>query len=138
MRHSPDIVDQENGTQPDARSRRKFGRVRQVTLTCNLGTIIDICADGMRVRCRRKPRINKPVVIKLKRFDLPGTLIAVPVWSKRLGLFSHEVGLRFETADAEVVQRLTSIAGCGGIRRMLANSAAAATSSPTTPTAEAA
>ena len=65
MRHSPDIVDQENGTQP-------------------------------------------------------------------------EVGLRFETADAEVVQRLTSIAGCGGIRRMLANSAAAATSSPTTPTAEAA
>ena len=31
MRHSPDIVDQENGTQPDARSRRKFGRVRQVT-----------------------------------------------------------------------------------------------------------
>ena len=99
--------------------RRRCGRVKQRSFKCNLGEIIDISAAGMRVRCRIKPSASSILPINLKGFDLPGPLFGKRVWSKRLGLFLHEVGIEFAPCtSAEVLQRLTTVAGCGGIPRL--------------------
>lgn len=116
-----DVPDHDSDTSPQAsgRGRRRFGRVRQQGLYCNLGEIVDICADGVRIRTSHKVARGTLHSIRLKGFPLPGPLCGMVVWSKRLGFFKHEIGMHFDQTTPEVINQLTTIAGCGGIRRLL-------------------
>jgi hypothetical protein len=87
---------------------RRTGRLCQHTLSCNLGRVLDISAGGMRIITRKVPRGF--VDVHLVGHPLPGSLKAVRQWSRRLGWFRHEVGLRFETVTPDVAQRLSAIA----------------------------
>ena len=110
----------ERGSTPP--SRRRFGRVRQTTLTCNLGAVYDLSAGGMRICGRRRPARDVIVPIRFNGFQLRGPLCATLTWSRRVGLFKHEFGVRFEDPLPEVLRCLTMIAGCGGTTRLGAQS----------------
>jgi hypothetical protein len=117
MRSIPE-QDAAGGEQPsDRATRRKFGRLPQDTLKSNLGAVLDISAGGMRVLCHRVPRGQ--VEIYLLDNQLPGRLMAEVSWSKRVGLFKFEVGLRFENLTPSMSQCLTSIAAANRQRRVM-------------------
>jgi hypothetical protein len=98
-------------------SRRRFGRLPQESLQCNLGLVIDISAGGMRVLTRSKPRNN--IHITLHGYPLPGPLVANVTWVKRAGLFMREIGLCFEGVTPEMAQVLTGIASIHRFRRVI-------------------
>lgn len=87
---------------------RRTGRLSQHTLSCNLGRVLDISAGGMRVLARRVPRGF--VDVNLVGHPLPGPLKAVRQWSRRVGWFRHEIGLKFDAVSPDVAQRLSNIA----------------------------
>jgi hypothetical protein len=99
------------------RSKRRFGRLPQETLMSNIGAVLDLSAGGMRIVCRRLPPAR--IAITLKGYTLPGPLVAEISWSRRVGLFRQEVGLRFEDVSPEVTQMLTTIAGTHRLRRVM-------------------
>jgi hypothetical protein len=98
-------------------SRRRFGRLPQEALQCNLGAVLDISAGGMRVLTRSKP--SGKIEIVLKGYPMPGRLVASVSWVKRAGLFMREVGLCFENLSPEMSQALTSIASVHRYRRVI-------------------
>jgi hypothetical protein len=103
--------------------RRRSGRVRQQSLRCNLGQIVDVSATGMRIRrCWYMP-VGTAKKIKIKGFPLAERLVAQVMWCRRAGFFAHEIGIQFVHADANVLQRLATVAGCSGLRRMVESSA---------------
>ena len=99
------------------KSRRRHGRLPQETLLSNVGEIVDLSAGGFKVICRRIP--EKQISVLIEGYKLPGTLIAEVAWSKRIGMFKHEVGLRFVGMTPEVAQALTSIAAVNRFRRAI-------------------
>jgi hypothetical protein len=98
-------------------NRRRCGRLPQDTLSCNLGTVLDISATGMRVLGVRVP--GHGVKVKIRGVRFPQTLRAKVTWSKRLGLFRHEVGLEFLDVSPETAKVLTAIAIDGRKRRAI-------------------
>lgn len=124
-RHRTDVIlmalhhdrDESNATD-SVQHRRRFGRLKQQGLSCNLGEILDVCGEGVRIRSWRKRSTNTLVTIRLTSYPLPGKLLGVVMWSKRIGFFKHDVGIQFHDADPETVRRLSSIAGCAGTRRI--------------------
>ena len=92
------------------RTPRRTGRLNQHTLMCNLGRVLDISAGGMRILCKKVPRSR--VSVQLVGHPLPAKLTAVKQWSKRRGMFEHEVGLKFEDVTPAVAKCLSEIA-CG-------------------------
>jgi hypothetical protein len=100
-------------------SRRRFGRLPQDTLMCNVGAVVDISAGGMRILCTHNP--PERVHIRLEGYDLPGPLMAELAWSKRARLFSRErlVGMRFVNLTPELAKCLTDIAGTNRFRRAI-------------------
>lgn len=100
-----------------AGTRRRFGRLPQEVLTSNIGVVLDLSAGGMRVLARRLPA--QRVAITLRGYSLPGPLIAEAQWSRRIGMFRHEIGLRFPDPPANVTQVLTQIAATHRLRRVM-------------------
>jgi len=98
-------------------SRRRSGRLPQESLVCNLGPILDISIGGMRVLSRSPLRGN--VNIQFRDYALPERLDATVTWSKRTGLFSREVGLRFENVTPRLCAVLTQIASLHRYRRAI-------------------
>jgi hypothetical protein len=97
--------------------RRRTGRLPQESLMCNLGLILDLSVGGMRILCRKAP--THPVEIEITGHTLPGKLIATLAWSKKVGLFKTEIGLRFEKVTAEMATCLTQIAAINRFRRVI-------------------
>lgn len=98
-------------------TRRRFGRLPQETLMSNIGLVLDLSAGGMRVLCRRTP--PERIRISLRGHNLPGPLNGVITWSRRVGLFRHEVGVRFEDISSETKQALADISAVHRLRRVL-------------------
>jgi hypothetical protein len=90
------------------RSRRRSGRLPQELLTSNIGDVVDISAGGMRVHCWRLP--PKRIRISLQGYELPGPLNGTLAWSRRIGLFRHEVGMHFIDVSPELAEYLSQIA----------------------------
>ena len=93
---------------------RKFGRIVQNRLTCNLGTVIDISGGGMSVQCGRAPQGE--VDIEFTGHVLPHPLRGNIVWCRRAGLFKHDVGLQFIDASPEMVRCLCAMASANRLR----------------------
>ena len=87
--------------------RRCAVRVNVRQLKCNLGRVRDISSRGARLLSRRKLRGWH--VMRL--FDRDGDVhIDVEVrWSKRLGLFKHEIGLKFLKVPPDIAAKLTTL-----------------------------
>ena len=105
-----------NGDRPE-QHRRRTGRLPQESLVSNLGMVLDISVGGMRVLCRKVP--TGKIDVQLVGYDLPGTLSATPAWSKKVGFFKSEVGLRFEEVTPEMALYLTRIAATHRFRRVI-------------------
>ena len=88
--------------------RRGAVRVNVRQLKCSLGRVLDLSSSGVRLLSRRKLRGWHSMTL----FDRDGDVhIGVDVrWSRRLGLWKHESGLRFLTVPSDIAVRLTTLA----------------------------
>ena len=86
---------------------RSAGRVHAGQLKCNLGRVLDRSSGGARLLSRRKLRGWHGITL----FDRDGGVrIGAEVrWSKRLGLFKHEIGLQFVNVPSEIAVQLTTL-----------------------------
>lgn len=92
----------------EAASQRATSRAVQNMLRCNLGEVLDISSQGLRVKCMKVPKPRTEVI--LTDYTRPGQLFANVIWSKPMGNFHHEVGLKFEKISREMQERLKEIA----------------------------
>ena len=84
-------------------------------LKCNLGEVMDISSQGLRIKCLKVPKLRSEVV--LTDYTRPGQLFASVIWSKPLGNFHHEVGLKFEKISRDMATKLNEIAKNPRFRR---------------------
>lgn len=84
-------------------NRRKYGRVRCERLTCVFekggqeADILDISASGMRIQCKREPRVEVGETSQILVGAPNGTISlgAQVVWMKKRGFRRYELGLTF-------------------------------------------
>ncbi len=87
---------------------RSAGRVNTRQLKCNLGRVLDLSSGGVRLLTRRKLRGWQ----KIELFDsYGGVRVEAEVrWSKRHGLWKHEIGLQFLNVPPDIAVQLTTLA----------------------------
>lgn len=130
--HSTDII---NVMQPEGekkqqpapaaskRNRRRAGRLFQESLASNFGPVIDVSHDGVRIRCRRIPSVKNGI-------ELHGLLAGSVrlkceiAWTRRVGLFTHEVGIRLLDLDQYARRRLRDLSLGNKIERAYRSEAA--------------
>lgn len=76
------------------KQRRSVGRRRLELLYSNLGPVLDLSCDGVRVLSTRRLRGRQ--IIKLHVEQGVVEFRAEVRWSRRLGFRRHEVGMLFE------------------------------------------
>ncbi len=92
-------------------NQRRHGRVRCQNVHCNLGDVQDISASGMRIITRWKPPgPNHVFPIEIDSIDGLIVLEARAMWSKRVGWFKREIGLRFESVPRDASEALARLA----------------------------
>lgn len=112
---------------------RRFGRLPQETLSCNLGEVLDLSAGGMRIGCRRVPtpgsepgatghagnsddsdNADHPgrglLTIHISDHPMSPPLTGRIVWTKKTGWIRHEFGVAFEGLSSEQSEMLSEIA----------------------------
>ena len=104
--------------------RRSRGRLPQESLASDLGPVLDLSANGMRVQCAKVPK--GPVPVRLMGYSESLTLQAEVAWSKRRGFRKHEVGLRFVCVDPATAERLTRMSTNNRMRRVMPDQGQAA------------
>ncbi len=84
--------------------RRSAVRFKLGQLKCNLGRVLDLSSGGVRLLCRRKLRGRHELTL----FDRDGgvRVEAEVRWSRRLGLWKHEVGLQFLNVPSDIAAKL--------------------------------
>ncbi len=85
-------------------------------LVCQHGPVVDLSSGGMRVLCRRVPAGEKLDIELVAAGELLRMKARV-AWSRRIGLFKHEVGFQFLDVTPELARKLTAIATTGRMRR---------------------
>ncbi len=106
-----------NGPPTGGSTRRRSGRLPAEALVCNIGLVLDISVGGMRVLARGSH--NGTVKIRFRDYPTAEPLLATVTWSKRVGFFMREVGLRFENISPQMSSLLTTIASCHRFRRVI-------------------
>lgn len=83
---------------------RRAGRVTVGQLKCNLGRVLDLSSGGVRLLRRRKLKGRHELTL----FDRDGgvRVEAEVRWSRRLGLWKHEVGLQFINVPSDIAAKL--------------------------------
>jgi hypothetical protein len=101
----------------DVLGRRAQPRVRQETLHSTLGQVLDISSGGARILTRE--RIAG--LIEFRIFDSAESIIvtAEVLWTRRIGLFKREIGLRFVDLSPEIAAGLTRLATSHRDRRSI-------------------
>jgi len=90
------------------RNRRRAGRLCQESLASSFGPVVDVSHDGVRIRCRRIPSVKNGI-------ELHGLLAGSVrlkceiAWSRRVGLFTYEVGIRLLDLDQYARRRLRDL-----------------------------
>ncbi len=84
--------------------RRRAVRVNVRQLKCNLGRVLDLSSGGVRLLSRRKLRGWHEITL----FDRDGgvRIEAEVRWSKRHGLWKHEIGLQFVNVPSDIAVQL--------------------------------
>ncbi|MDY7109039.1 MAG: PilZ domain-containing protein [Planctomycetota bacterium] len=86
-----------------------YPRLPQEGLHSNLGRVLDLSLDGMRIVSVRVPPEDEPVDVVLRDPDGRVKLKARVVWSRRVGFRRHEIGLRFLEVTRELASELTRV-----------------------------
>ncbi len=86
---------------------RSAGRLIVGELKCNLGRVLNLSSGGVRLFSRRKLRGCHEITL----FDRDGgvRIEAEVRWSKRHGLWKHEIGLQFLNVPSDVAVQLTTL-----------------------------
>jgi hypothetical protein len=97
------------------RDGRRARRYQSNVLSCDLGQVVDISRTGMRVRCASKPpiKLGQTLPLSVQSQEQRVRVSAVPVWIKRRGLRSHQVGLRFVNITLSMSAALEAMATFG-------------------------
>jgi hypothetical protein len=105
--------DEMRGQQSSAGVRRT-GRKRCHTLVCEFGEIVDLSADGMRIRQRGGARVkqNDQIVISISFMSNEVQLKARVIWSRKTGFRRREIGLQFVELAPQVKSTLEEIVQC--------------------------
>lgn len=85
-------------------NRRRFPRCRLPELNCDLGQVVDISADGVRLSSNRQPQGR--IELRFWNEQHSVSVAADVVWSHRSGFRRHELGLRFVGLSAECLNSL--------------------------------
>ncbi len=105
------------GPTEDHEDHRRAGRLEQDGVRCDLGKVIDLSATGMRIESRRG---HQGVIVT--RLTGDGCCIAVAgevVWSRKISLFKHLLGIRFCEMEPEVTQHIVRMAMFNHKRRVI-------------------
>ena len=96
---------------------RRSGRLRCEMLRCNIGTVVDMSATGMRVRIKRSsPPKWTTRTVKLRSLDGKDRIRVRKVWIRQIDERCFELGLHFENVTMEGRERLKDIARLAGVR----------------------
>ena len=87
---------------------RRAGRVNVGLLRCNLGRVLELSSGGVRLLSRRK--LGGRHEIKLFDSDVGIRIEAEVRWSRRHGLWKHEIGLQFPNVTSDIAAKLTTLA----------------------------
>ncbi len=91
--------------------RRRSDRLGTNSLSCDLGTVVDISQTGMKLRSDRKPPVRVGQVFEAKldsgthRVPVSGQVI----WVKRRSMKSYEMGVKFVNIKASLKAAIESI-----------------------------
>jgi len=85
-------------------NRRRHGRLALSDLRCSLGRLVNISGGGMAVIGWR--RWGRSVRVTFGKGDHTATVLAVRIWSHRVGLLRQAVGYRFVDPPANLLQCL--------------------------------
>jgi anti-anti-sigma factor len=99
-----------SGTVEEAQAlpnRRRSGRLKWPAVRSDRGTVLDISAGGMRLRCERRLRGRLSLRLWDDQTDL--VLQGRVVRSRRVGPGHYEAGLQFLDPDAEGCRKLAAI-----------------------------
>ena len=96
------------GLTPGGKQRRRHGRLEQEAVTCDLGTVLDLSASGMRIGSRRVPKGD--FVVCIRGYDIAVVVTGRLAWQKKVGLFRHELGVEFIDLTEEMSRQLNSLA----------------------------
>lgn len=99
------------GFGPQVANYRRHGRLLCQDIRCSLGVVLDISASGMRVRSGTKPPLGgQQLTLTLETLDACVLIPATVVWSRRSGLFRHDLGLEFGELSKDVRGLLCQLA----------------------------
>jgi hypothetical protein len=87
---------------------RQMPRVPQEELTCNLGEVVELGADSIRVFCGKPPKRNE-TTITFDDVETDMQLRAEVMWAKKLSRGRHDVGLKFIGLTSDQQRRILGI-----------------------------
>lgn len=91
---------------------RKGGRLKPLSLRCELGQVIDISGGGMRVKVKGKLKLEKgetfPLVIHAPEGEI--RVKCKVVWTRKADWRSIEIGLQFDDVAPESRAMLNLVA----------------------------
>lgn len=101
-----------------APNKRRFGRFVSRRVSCSLGRVLDLSAKGLRLQRRGGRRIkpDQSLPVTLRGLGMELRIRARVIWSERVGLMRHEVGLEFEDIPPETMPKLAQLAQNGATR----------------------
>ena len=88
--------------------RRGSGRLNQETVACNLGSVINLSAGGLKLLSHR--RLNGILSLELWDTRRGLKLRGKVVWCKRIGFRKHEVGVQFLDITPDIAGDLVAMA----------------------------
>jgi hypothetical protein len=95
-------------------NNRRHGRVKLQDITCNVGEVLDLSLSGMRIRAKHRPPAAGTIfVAAIQTPTGPCEVLCRLVWSKKVGFFKHECGVRFDQVTPKAMETLQHLArGC--------------------------
>lgn len=88
--------------------RRKSGRLNQDTVACNLGSVINLSAGGLRLLSHR--RLNRILSVELWDTHRGLRLRGKVTWCRRIRFGKHEVGVEFLNITPDIAGDLAAMA----------------------------
>ena len=88
--------------------RRESGRFNEETVACNLGSVMNLSAGGLRLLSHR--RLNGILSLELWDTHRGLRLCGKVAWCRRIGFRKHEIGVEFLNVTPEIAGDLATIA----------------------------